>query len=207
MSLVELWDGEQDTTQRINGVVNAIVTQTQDPEKLGRIKVRFPMLGNIETDWIRICSFFSGPGRGAFFLPAKEDEVLVAFNQGNVNLPYVIGFLWNGVDKPPVPAKEMQDVREIKTASGQVIRFEEKKNERITITDKKNNKIVIDTKKGSINVSCDKNIDIISSKGTITLKGSNVKIDAKSSVAISGSKIDIKAKGVLTLKGSRINLN
>lgn len=207
MSVIEMLGVAEDTTQRIEGVVNALVTETNDPEKLGRVKLRYPLLGNVTTDWVRVCSFYSGKNRGAFFQPAKDDEVLVAFGQGNINQPYVIGCLWNGVDQPPVPAKDMQKVREIKTASGQVIRFEEQSNERITITDAKKNQIIIDTKKGSITVQCEKNLEVISAKGTVTVKGTNVKVDAKSKLSLSGSSIDIKAKGTLTLKGTRINLN
>ena len=205
--VVELMSPPEDPVQRINGVINGLVSNVDDPEKLGRIKVKYPLFNNIESDWMRVCSFYSGPSYGAFFRPAKNDEVLVAFAQGNINSPYVIGCLWSGVDKPPVDAKQQEDVREIKTKSGQVVRFEENKNERITITDKKNNKFVIDTKKGSITLSCDKNIDIISSKGTVTIKGSNVKVDAKSSISLSAAKIDVKAKGTLTLKGARVNIN
>ena len=207
MSVVEMMGSAEDPVQRVNGVINAIVSDTKDPEKLGRVKVTYPLLNGLESDWVRVCSFFSGKNRGAFFLPAKEDEVLVAFAQGNINAPYIIGCLWNGVDKSPVPPANQQDVREIKTTSGQVIRFEEKDNERITITDKKKNQIVIDTKKGSIQVKCDKNMDITSSKGTITMKGANIKIEAKSSLTLGAGKIDIKAKGILTLKGTRININ
>ena len=206
MSLLEIMQ-EPDPLQLIYGVVNAIVSNTQDPEKLGRVKVTYPVFADLESDWMRIASFYSGKNYGAFFLPAKEDEVLVAFAQGNINNPYMIGCLWNGIDQAPVPPAEQQDVREIKTAGGQVIRFEEKANERITITDNKKNTIVIDTKKGSIEVSCEKNIDITSKQGTITVKGTNIKLEAKSTLSLGANKIDIEAKGTLTLKGSRINLN
>ena len=207
MSIIESIGMEQDATQKIDGVVNALVSNTKDPEKLGRIKVKIPLLDNMETDWVRICSFFSGKNRGAFFMPATGDEVLVAFGQGNINLPYVIGFLWNGVDKPPVKPADMDKVREIRTNSGQVVRFEEQTNERITITDAKKNQVVIDTKKGSIDIKCSKNMSITSSSGTITVKGKTIKINATSSMSLDAASINIKAKGTLNLKGSRINLN
>ena len=207
MSLVEMMGVDQDTTQKIDGVINALVTDTKDPEKLGRVKVTIPLLNNMETDFIRICSFYSGKNRGAFFMPAKGDEVLIAFGQGNINQPYVIGCLWNGVDKPPVKPADMDKVREIRTNSGQVVRFEEQSNERITITDAKNNQVVIDTKKGSINIKCSKNMDITSTGGTVTVKGKTIKINASSSMSLDASSINIKAKGTLNLKGARINLN
>jgi hypothetical protein len=87
---------------QINGVVIGVVTNANDPEKNGRIKVRFPWLDDKhETDWIRIATMMAGSFRGSLFRPEVNDEVLVAFDHGDVRFPYVIGFLWNGQDQPP----------------------------------------------------------------------------------------------------------
>ncbi len=106
---------------QINGVVIGLVTNVNSPEKNGRIKVRFPWLDDQhETDWIRIATMMGGNGRGSFFMPEVNDEVLVAFDHGDVQFPYVIGFLWNGQDQPPA-----EDVRErvIRSVNGHRIRF------------------------------------------------------------------------------------
>lgn len=87
---------------QINGIVRGLVTDVNDPEKYGRIKVRFPCLGDQhETDSSRIATMMAGNFRGSFFMPEVNDEVLVAFDHGDVQFPYVIGFLWNGQDQPP----------------------------------------------------------------------------------------------------------
>ena len=86
---------------QINGVAIGLVTNVNDPEKNGRIKVRFPWLDDQhETDWIRIATMMAGNCRGSLFMPKVNDEVLVAFDHGDVRFPYVIGFLWNGQDQP-----------------------------------------------------------------------------------------------------------
>jgi uncharacterized protein involved in type VI secretion and phage assembly len=94
---------------KVYGVVVAIVTNNVDDKKNGyRVKVRFPWLPNggsdaaasEDSDWCRISSLMAGPDRGAFFLPEVGDEVLVAFEHGDVARPIVVGMLWNGVDKP-----------------------------------------------------------------------------------------------------------
>ena len=89
----------------IHGVVVGIVTNVQDPENLGRVKVRFPWLADVsakvESDWARIAAPMAGKARGFYFLPEVEDEVLVAFEHGNPNFPYIVGNLWNGKDAPP----------------------------------------------------------------------------------------------------------
>ena len=87
---------------QINGVVIGLVTNVNDPEKNGRIKVRFPWLDDQhETDWIQIATMVAGNFRGSSFMPEVNDEVLLAFDHGDVRFPYVIGFLWNGQDQPP----------------------------------------------------------------------------------------------------------
>ena len=72
-----------------------------DPNQLGRVKVSFPWLSDSFTsDWARMVQVGAGNNRGASFLPEVNDEVLVAFEQGDWRRPYVLGSLHNGVDKP-----------------------------------------------------------------------------------------------------------
>jgi uncharacterized protein involved in type VI secretion and phage assembly len=87
----------------IYGVVVAIVTNNDDPDQLGRVKLKFPWLSdNYESDWARITQLGAGPSAGAVFIPEVNDEVLVAFEFGDVRRPYVVGSLYNGKDKPSV---------------------------------------------------------------------------------------------------------
>lgn len=102
----------------INGVVIGIVTKVNGK---GMVKVKFPWLpDDPETDWVRIATTMAGSDRGTFFMPEETDEVLVAFEHGDTNHPYVVGFLWNGKDKPPEKDK---NIRRIKTKSGHTIEF------------------------------------------------------------------------------------
>ena len=122
MSLTDLLLDDREEIERgrrVNGVAVGIVTDNHDPEGLGRVKVRFPWLGEgVESDWCKVASFMAGDGRGAVFLPEIEDEVLVAFEQGDVNFPYVIGALWNSSDRPPeTNADGRNDVRKIRSRS------------------------------------------------------------------------------------------
>ncbi|WP_435210111.1 phage baseplate assembly protein V [Streptomyces sp. bgisy034] len=85
------------------GVVIGIVRNNRDPQGLGRVKVELPWLADgTLTDWARVAVPMAGPGTGFFFLPEPDDEVLVAFEHGNPEVPYVVGALWNGKDRPPV---------------------------------------------------------------------------------------------------------
>ena len=103
MSLVDLLNTEDKSRSgRIHGVVVGIITDNNDPEELGRVRVSFPWRGERDQSrWARVATLMAGNDRGTFFLPEVEDEVLVAFDRGDMNHPYVIGTLWNGVDTPP----------------------------------------------------------------------------------------------------------
>lgn len=107
--------------RRVDGVMVGVVRDVNDPGGQGRIRVEFPWLGGqSQSYWAAIAAPMAGADRGVFFMPERDDEVLVAFDRGDVNHPYVIGFLWNGRDKPPTTS-----VRErmIKTVNGHAIRF------------------------------------------------------------------------------------
>jgi uncharacterized protein involved in type VI secretion and phage assembly len=138
----------------INGVVIGLVTQVD----AGRVKVNFPWLDdNHETDWIRVATAMSGNNRGTFFMPEVQDEVLVAFDQGNPRLPYVIGFLWNGQDA--TPATDPRE-RTIRSKNGHAIRFLDS--------------TVVNGQKGALVIEDANGNTIVMSPGQITIKSSNI---------------------------------
>ncbi len=88
-------------------IVVGVVTDNNDPDNLARVKVKFPWLTEEhESFWSRIAVPMSGPDRGMLFLPEVGDEVLVAFEHGDIRRSYIIGCLWNGKDKPPKTRKD-----------------------------------------------------------------------------------------------------
>jgi uncharacterized protein involved in type VI secretion and phage assembly len=102
---------------KIDGVVVGLVTQVQP----GQVKVNYKWLSDEhETDWVRIATMMSGSNRGSFFMPELGDEVLVAFDQGQARLPYIVGFLWNGQDVPP--GQDVRD-RRVTSRNGHEVRF------------------------------------------------------------------------------------
>ncbi len=82
-------------------MVSGIVTNAKDPEDQCRVKLRFPWLSDdYESDWARNAQLWAGNGYGSVIVPEVGDEVLVAFEQGDIHHPYVLGGLYNGVDLP-----------------------------------------------------------------------------------------------------------
>ena len=88
-------------THRVHGVVTGIVSDIVDPDGQGRVKVKLPWLAEDVEVWARIATLAAGPNKGTWFIPEKDDEVLIAFEHGDPRWPYVLGSLWNGQDSPP----------------------------------------------------------------------------------------------------------
>jgi uncharacterized protein involved in type VI secretion and phage assembly len=218
MSILEaLGTGDRDV-RRTFGVAGAIVTNNQDPEGLGKVKVKFPWLSdNNETDWVRVATLMAGGGRGSFFLPEVGDEVLVAFEHGDINHAFVIGALWNGVAKPPeINSDGRNNIRKIKSRSGHEIIFNDDKKakkekieihtnaghrivlddsvgqEKIEIVDKTgNNKITIDSVRNSMNIE---------SAVQLKIKSPVVEVEATTSLTL-------KSNAALTIKGLPVKIN
>src|SRR5918911_2821880 len=134
---------------RINGVVVGLVRDVEDPQQLGRVQVYFPWLADEnQSQWARVATLMSGSGRGSWFMPELEDEVLVAFEQGDVEHPYIVGFLWNGQDKPPNDGIDTK-VRRLKTVTGHTVEFDDRPGkERILIKSKGEHQIEMNDRPG-----------------------------------------------------------
>jgi uncharacterized protein involved in type VI secretion and phage assembly len=217
MGILDALEHDKTESGKINGVVCGIVTNNKDDKKkLGRIKLKFPWLSDKnETDWVRIATIMAGPGQGSFFLPEKGDEVLVAFENGDINHPYVIGALWNEKAKPPETNQNgKNNIRKIRSRTGHELIFNDETNkgniviqtkaghqiilgdssgkEKIEIKDKTgNNSILIDSANDSI---------AISSKTKVSIKAKSIEIEADGSMTI-------KAGGTLTIKGATVKIN
>jgi uncharacterized protein involved in type VI secretion and phage assembly len=201
----------EDTT-RITGVVVGVVTNNQDPDGMGRVKVKFPWLSDTdESYWARIAAPMAGKQRGLYFLPEVDDEVLVAFEHGDVRFPYVLGALWNGQDTPPAKNDDgKNNIRLIKSRSGHVIRLsDEDGKEKIEIIDKsEKNSLVFDTANNTITLTTDKDITLSASQGTIKLDAQKIEIKSSADAKIeAGAGMDVKASGTLNIKGATVNIN
>lgn len=209
LSQVEGGDGR---ATRINGVVVGVVTNNQDPQKMGRVKVKFPWLSDAdESNWARVATPMAGKERGFYFLPEVDDEVLVAFEHGDARFPYVVGALWNGTDTPPADnADGKNNVRVIKSRSGHVIRLtDEDGKEKIEIIDKsEKNSIVIDTSEKTLTITTDKDIVLSAAQGSIKLDAKEIEIKSSAATKIkSGAGMEVEASGEMKVKGATVNIN
>lgn len=198
---------------RFYGVTIAVVTNNKDPDKLGRVKLRFPWLSDIdESNWARVVSPMAGNQRGLYLLPEVDDEVLVAFEQGDPQFPYVLGALWNGKDKPPVTNDDgKNNQRLFKSRSGHTILFDDTQGEeKIIIRDQTNkNEISIDSKNNVITIASEKDVKITpkgniildTTSGNVAIKCSKFSVDASQGIEIkTNATCDISASASLGIK-------
>jgi len=205
-------EGRDTITSRIIGVVIGIVTNNKDPDGMGRVKLSFPWLADKdESNWARMAVPMAGKDRGIYFLPEVNDEVLVAFDHGDVRFPYVIGALWNGKDVPPAKNDDgKNNVRLIKSRSGHIIRLtDEDGDEKIEIIDKSTkNSIVFDTAQNTITITADKDISLSAPKGTIELNAQNIQIKSSQDTKIEANAgVNVKATGQLKVQGATVDIN
>lgn len=208
---------------RMSGVVVGIVTNNNDPDNMGRVKVKFPWLEEqTESTWARLASPMAGANRGILYMPEVNDEVLVAFEHDDINYPYVIGALWNGSDALPEQTSTVVSSgkvvqRIIRTRVGHIILLDDSdSNASITIVDKTGkNKIVIKSSDNTITIEADGDIALKSQK-KVSISGQmgidldtpqKVNIKGTQGVAAEGTNVDIKGTAQVTVKGGIINLN
>lgn len=208
------------------GVVPAVVTNNKDPQNMGRVKVKYPWLDDSgESNWARVVSIGGGPETGFFVTPAVNDEVLVAFEHGDFNRPFILGGLWSGKNKAVPDAAKVSEngktvVRAWRCPNGQAITmYDSNKDKRVevktaaghTLTlDDTNKKIVIKSKGGhTITLDDQGRKVVVESKGAMEIRaGGNVQLKATGNMDLKATgNMNLKANGQVNVKGAMINLN
>lgn len=188
--------------ERYFGVYVGIVSDIKDPDEQGRVKVKFPWLADDAVSfWGRLVAPGAGKESGVTFLPQVNDEVLVAFEHGDMDHPVILGGLWNGRDVIPFNYdmdldKNDQEV----TYCG----FTSRKGHKISFWEgKDDSSIQLLTANGQIDIVLDdKNKELrVASTDKIT-------VEAKGDLNVkAGGSMTIEASGTLTLKGASVKIN
>lgn len=229
MSLLDYMGGGD--APSLAGVCPAVVTNINDPDKLGRVKVKLLNLDlpDYETDFIRVMTPMSGAGWGMLFFPNVGDEVLVAFCGGDISRAYVLGSLWNKNFKTPAEIKEDNPIRMIQTKAGHKLVFDDSdgkekitlqtKNELlIKLDDEKNcitvqdkggkNLIKVDSANGTITIQADKKVNISAGSTKIIMEsGGSLSVSSDSSAKIKSSKITVSGDSAEVKGGSSLKLS
>jgi uncharacterized protein involved in type VI secretion and phage assembly len=202
---------QHEAGERIYGVVVGIVTNNKDDEGMGRVKVKFPWLSDQdESWWARVATMMAGSKRGSYFLPEVNDEVLIAFEHGDVRFPYVVGALWNGKDSPPTTNSDGQNnIRVIQSRSGHIVRLDDSSgNEKIEVIDKTgSNSITIGSSDNSITITANGKVKIVGQSIEITSQ-TDIKVTANTSINVNANAtMDIESSAPMTIKGAIVSIN
>lgn len=232
MSIYDVIGEDLKNDRQFVNMTIGIVSNLEDPEGLGRIKVKLTNRSNsdYETDWIRVLTPMAGNAWGMFFLPEINDEVLVGFCDGDLCKPYVLGSLWSKEKTLPesITVKDGapdNDIRMIKTKSGHTLLFGDKEGEEniqivtksginlnmsdkdnlIVIGDKDNqNLLKIDINSGLISIMSNSKIEIGSKSSKLTLDGQDpsINLECNGSVSIKGQQVSIEGNSSVAVKAS-----
>jgi uncharacterized protein involved in type VI secretion and phage assembly len=169
----------------------------------------------LESGWARVSALGAGKDRGFLWMPEVNDEVLIAFEHGDFNRPYVMAGLWNGKDTPPEPFSgatqgNKSEIRMMKSRVGHIIQMVDGPSEKyIEIVDSaKGTTIKLDAQTNKLDIKSKSDVTIKSDANLKIQTNANVEIEATGNVTIKGNgNVDIQASGILNLKGSMVNIN
>ncbi len=178
------------------GVYPALVSDNNDPDGQGRVKITLPWSADTGSGryeaWARLATMMAGKDRGTWFIPDKEDEVLVAFEGGDPRRPYVVGALWNGSDTPPDSMESQNNRKVICSREGVKVTLDDSKGqEKLILETPGGQKVTLKDGPGSL--------ELVDSNGnSIKLESSGITVTASAKVTINASTVEVSA-GMVTV--------
>ncbi len=209
----------EEVKKKYYGVTVGKVINPLDPMTLGRVQVQLPFIDSLDlSPWARVAVPMAGLLHGTYFIPNIGDEVLVAFEQGDVNVPYIIGSLWNAMAPPPLPSP-LPQIRMIRTLVGNQIVFTEAPPS-VTIQTAPTPPAVIPApptptgpyqtimmSSAGIQIMSPTPIQIISMTGIQIMVGTNIVNLTPDGVTITGTpNLNLAAAGTVNITGPAINI-
>lgn len=216
---------EPDRQEKFFGVKVAQVTSNNElldlpPEiPMGRVKVKFPDVSDdVESPWARIATPMAGSNQGVYFLPEIGDEVVVAFEGGNLSKPVVLGSLWNPESLPPADNTDsLNRLRVIKSKSGHSITLDDTPAmEKVIIQSQAGHKVTLDDTPAMEKVTIESQgghtitLDDTPVSGQVQVQfkgGGSITMDQKGGVVIQGTTIELNSDTTMTLKAKSIEVH
>jgi uncharacterized protein involved in type VI secretion and phage assembly len=184
------------------GVFPALVSDINDPEGQGRVRVTLPWspdTGGASYDtWARLATFMGGNNRGSWFIPDVGDEVLVTFEAGDPRRPYVIGGLWNGRDAPPqsMDGAGRNDLKVLRSRNGVKVTLDDTSGqEKLILETPGGQKLTLKDGPGTVEV-------VDSNGNSIKMEPSGITVNAAAKVTITaGAQVEVNA-GMVTVNAA-----
>ena len=178
-------------SKRLFGLYPALVKDIVDPDNVGRIQVGFPWLGTAGSDvkaWARLVTLYADDDQGWEILPALDTEVIVGFEAGNIDRPYIVGAVWNGREALPEAPQAANNKRLLKTRSGSLFEFDDSDGAaKVTLSMRSGHKLVLDDAAQEVTLRHSNGCEIV-----LNIAG-QVKVTANSTVEINASAVNVHA--------------
>jgi phage baseplate assembly protein gpV len=219
-------DQEEEDPKRFYGVATATVLNPGDLMFLGRLQVMIHFIDSLDLSaWARVAVPMAGQFSGFYCLPKPGDEVLVAFEHGDVNVPYIIGSLWNALSPPPLPSPIPQ-IRAIRSPLGNQLVFTEVP-PTLTLQNGPTPPDVIPSPPvpaayqsivlaptgvliaaTTVTVMCGANLVTINPSGVSIASGTTMSLTAATAITITaGTNVSITAGAAVTITGPLVSIN
>jgi phage protein D/phage baseplate assembly protein gpV len=198
-----------------SSLVVGVVTNNNDPDQMGRVRVKYPSLSDTEeSNWARVATPSAGNARGLLMLPQVDEEVIVGFEHGDTRRPIVVGSVFNGRDKPGADLLQNRDgsfallsnekihqhaKKDFEIKSDQSLMVEVTKDETHKVGGNYKNEAT-----GNGNLKAQQYT--IEAGSSLTVKGVSVTVEASASLTLKGATVDIQGSGPVNIKGAIINL-
>jgi phage protein D len=197
-----------------DSLVIGVVTNNDDPEKMGRVRVKFPGLDESQEGWwARVASVAATAGRGLMMMPLVDDEVIVGFEHGDPRRPFVLGSLWGGTGKPDKLAAEgggkpdgsfnLNSAKKVTIGSTSDMLLDSQAKLKLHSTAdfaiETDGALAVTGNGSEIKVTGPAASVTITNSGQITVKGTAITLDATSSLTL-------KSSGMVQVSGSMIKL-
>lgn len=192
------------------GVAVAVVRENKDDSGMARVKVSYPWHSKPQQSyWARVVAPMAGGTRGAYFVPEVGDEVLVAFDRGDLRFPYVMGGLWNGVDSSPVNnGNGKNDLRLVRSRSGHQLTFDDGSKGRVQLELKDGKTLRIDDDGILLDDGKGNSLEIKTTDGSMTIKAAQqLSIQAPQISIEATGTLDAKANATVTIQGAIVQIN
>lgn len=183
----------------------AKVKDNEDPNNLGRVRVQFDWQAqldeNMMTPWLRMAQPYAGGGKGFSFIPEIGEEVMIDFEGGNAERPYIKGTLYNGVGNPDskwLPDNNSKNqIKAIRTRNGHTIEIHDEGNDgyiRIYDNEKENYILTFSTDEKLIKLESTGNIELYAQNDIIMHAGHDINASADNDIFIAaGNDMDRNA--------------
>ncbi|MDA0185595.1 VgrG-related protein [Solirubrobacter phytolaccae] len=196
-------------------IVVGVVTNNNDPEQRGRVRVKYPSLSDKEESaWAPVATPSSGNQRGLLMLPQPDEEVVIGFEHGDSRRPIVLGSTFNGKDKPGEELLQNRDgsfglvsnekihqhsKKDFEITSDQNMVVEIKQDEKVKVTGNSTHETTGNNKQKAQTF-------VVEAGSSMTVKGVSVTVEASAALTLKGATVDIQSSSALTLKGAIINI-